>query len=39
VLIGYYVVFIFRVDGLQMRRDVYFFWAELGGGEVGELLE
>jgi hypothetical protein len=38
-LVGYYVVFVFRVDGLQMRRDVDIFWTELGGGEVSELLE
>ena len=33
------VVFVFGVYGLEVRRDVDVFRGELGGGEIGELLE
>jgi hypothetical protein len=39
VLIWNDVILIFRVDGLQVRRNIDVFWRELGGGRVCKGLE
>lgn len=39
VLVGHDVVFVFGVEGLQVRRDVYFFGREGRGGAVGKVFE